>query len=497
MEVPITTAAPVEALGTSVIKDLDGNLIVKKGDLPPMTIRQGTVAPDTWAALSAKAAPMPTPADVGVVPEVPGMPPGVPLPAQNPIKYGSPTLAHPLETGANDGTPTPIAPPQAKPFGPMSLVGVNPKIAAMQESAIAEQKKANNEMAGLQEQRALEEAQAQRKANAAIDKVVADSQAQRDYLANRYELAERARADAVEQASKMKVDPNRLLSQRSTSDEVKWGLAAFFGGIGAALTGGPNMAVEALNRAIDRDIDAQKNAIENAKDTVNMRTNTVAQMRQKITDFDQATMAAKQVHLERAKRAVEQLATEYGGPEAKARAMALNAGLDAKLGELKEQQDAHAKARMVQLLDKMPAPGGKALNEGTAKELGEANSATKSAQDLLNRFKGNADGVGGWLMSFLPLTDASKYEDRARAATQVIGSYLEGGKLSDANVPQYRAMLPKPGESPATARNKIDAIVQLVAARQSAQKAALAGSGYNVSGIKDAAPKINFTPTGR
>lgn len=496
MEVPITTAAPVEALGTSVIKDLDGNLIIKKGDLPPMTIRQGTVAPDTWAALSAKAAPMPTPADVGVVPEVPGMPPGVPLPAQNPIKYGSPTFAPP-QNPALQTAPVAVPAAQAKPFDPMSLVGVNPKIAAMQERAIADQKKANNEMAGLQEQRALEESQAQRKANAAIDKVVADSQTQRDYLMNRYELEERARADAVEQHAKMKVDPNRLLSSRSTSEEVKWGLAAFFGGIGAALTGGPNMAVEALNRAIDQDIDAQKNAIANAKDTVNMRTNTVAQMKQKITDFDQAVMAAKQVQLERAKRAVDILATEYGGPEAKARAMALNAGLDAKLAELRDQQDAHAKARMVQLLDKMPLPGGKALNEGTAKELGEANSATQSAQDLLNRFNGNADGVGGWLMSFLPLTDASKYEDRARAATQVIGSYLEGGKLSDANVPQYRAMLPKPGESPATARNKIDAIVQLVAARQSAQKAALAGSGYNVTGIKDAAPKINFKPTGQ
>lgn len=496
MEVPITTAAPVEALGTSVIKDLDGNLIVKKGDLPPMTIRQGTVAPDTWAALSAKAAPMPSPSDVGVVPEVPGMPPGVPLPAQTPINTGSPTLSAP-QNSALQTAPVAVPSPQAKPFDPLSLVGTSPKIAAMQERAIADQKQANNEIAGLQEQRALEEAQAQRKANAAIDKVVADSQAQRDYLMNRYELEERARADAVEQHAKMKVDPNRLLSQRSTSDEVKWGLAAFFGGIGAALTGGPNMAVEALNRAIDQDIDAQKNAIANAKDTVNMRTNTVAQMRQKIADFDQAVMAAKQVQLERAKRAVEQLATEYGGPEAKARAMALNAGLDTKLAELKEQQDAHAKARMVSLLDKMPPPGGKAPNEGTAKELGEANSATKSAQDLLNRFNGNADGVGGWLMSFLPLTDASKYEDRARAATQVIGSYLEGGKLSDANVPQYRAMLPKPGESPATARNKIDAIVQLVAARQSAQKAALAGSGYNVTGIKDAAPKINFKPTGR
>ena len=496
MEVPLTTEAPVATSAVSVIKDLDGNLIVKKGDLPPMTIRQGTVAPATWSELSAKAAPMTTPADIGVVPTTPGMPPSVPLPAQNPINIGSPTFPPP-QNAPQQATPIAAPTAQAKPFDPMSLVGVNPKIAAMQESAIAQQQKANNELAGLQEQRALEKAQASRKANAAIDKVVADSQTQRDYLMNRAELEERARADAVTQASKMKVGPGRLLSSRSTSDEVKWGLAAFFGGIGAALTGGPNMAVEALNRAIDQDIDAQKNAIANAKDTVNMRTNTVAQMRQKITDFDQAVMAAKQVQLERAKRAVDLLATEYGGPEAQARAMELNAGLSTKLAELKEQQDAHAKARMVSLLDKMPAPGGKALNEGTAKELGEANSATKSAQDLLNRFNGNADGVGGWLMSWLPLTDASKYEDRARVATQVIGSYLEGGKLSDANVPQYAAMLPQPGDSKAKARNKIDGIVQLVATRQAQQKSALAGSGYNVSGIKDAAPTINFKPAGR
>lgn len=420
MDVPITTASPVDAGGTSVIKDLDGNLILKKGDLPPMTIRQGTVAPDTWAALSAKAAPMPTPADVGVVPEVPGMPPGVPLPAQTPIKYGSPTSGPLPGTGANGGTPTPIAQPQAKPFDPLSLVGTSPKIAAMQERAIAEQKQANNEIAGLQEQRALEEAQAQRKANAAIDKVVADSQAQRDYLMNRYELEERARADAVEQASKMKVDPNRLLSQRSTSDEVKWGIAAFFGGIGAALTGGPNMAVEALNRAIDRDIDAQKNAIANAKDTVNMRTNTVAQMRQKITDFDQAVMAAKQVQLERAKRAVEQLATEYGGPEAKARAMALNSGLDAKLAELKEQQDAHAKARMVQLLDKMPQVVSREQDPLWVPVVGNTGFRAKTPQEAvkLREAQGAINGVKADVQRMLDLADAHGNESFGEVAKE-------------------------------------------------------------------------------
>lgn len=495
MNVPMTTEAPVDAGAISVVKDLDGNLLVKKADLPTMTIRPGTVAPATWAALSSKAAPSPTPADVGVIPSTPGMPPGVPLPPPTPVKYGSPTLSNPPTTTS----PTaPVSPaPTSQPFNPMALVGTSPKIAAMEEKAIADQKQANTDVAGIQAQRADEEAAAQRTANAAIERVAADSQMQRDYLANQMELRERKYGEAVEEAAKMKIDPNRLLSTQSASEKAMWTLGAVLGGVGAALTHGPNMAVEALNRAVDADIDAQKNAIMNAKDTVVTRGNLVAQMRAKIGDFDQAVMAAKQVKLEQLKRQMDALATEYRGPEAQARAREFNAGLDLKLAELKQQQETARKALMVHLLDKMPPPGGKALNEGTAKELGEANSAVKSAQDILNRFDGKADGVGGWLMSFLPLTDASKYEDRARVATQVIGTYLEGGKLSDANVPQYRAMLPKPGETRETARNKVDAIVQLVAARQAAQKGALAGSGYNVSGIKDAAPAIKFKPTGR
>lgn len=524
-------------MAVPITKDDAGNMIVTREGLPPMTIRPGTVSPDTWSALEAQMSASTTlppaarytgPTDVGPVTQ--SLPPiyeerpgtiwggaarqqvapsmsyvGEPMsapgmnepPAPTQINTGSPTLTTAQENAPGTTTAPPQSQQPAQAANPFAMLGTSPRLAAMQEKAIGDQRKANADMAGLEEQRALEESQAQRKANAALEKIAADSQAQRDYLMNRYELEQRARNQAVEDYSKMKVDPTRLLSKQSDSEKVMWTIGAVLGGIGAALTHGPNMAVEALNRAVDQDIDSQKTAIMNAKDNVSMRNNLVAQMREKIGDFDQSVLAAKQVRLEQLKRQVDTLASEYRGPEAQARAKMLNAGLDERLAELKLQQDAQAKARFVQLLDKMPAPGGKALNEGTAKELGEANSATKSAQDLLDKFNGSAEGVGGWLMSFLPRTDASKYEDRARVATQVIGSYLEGGKLSDANVPQYRAMLPKPGESKEVARNKVDAIVKLVAARQSAQKAALAGSGYNVSGIKDAAPAIKFTPMGR
>lgn len=496
MEIPITTAAPTDTGGVSVIKDLDGNLLVKRPDMPAMTIRPGTVSPDTWATLASKAATTPTPSDVGMVPTTPGMPPGMPLPPPTPVKYGAPTLSAPPGNAQTPSSGAPAAAP-TQAFNPMSLIGGSPRIAAMEDKAIADQKKANADLAGIESQRALEESQAQKQANAAIDRIAADSQTQRDYLMNRYELEERARNQAVEEAAKMKVDPNRILSNQSASEKVMFTIGAVLGGIGAALTHGPNMAVEALNRAVDQDIDAQKTAIMNAKDNVAMRNNLVGQMRAKIGDFDQSVLAAKQVRLEQLKRQVDALATEYRGPESEARAKLINAGLDERLAQIKAQQDAAAKARMIQLLDKMPPPGGKALNEGTAKELGEATSATKSAQDILNRFNGNADGVGGWLMSFIPRSDASKYEDRARVATQVIGTYLEGGKLTDADYPKYMKMIPKPGDSKEQARNKVDGIVQLIKTRQAAQKDALAGSGYNVRGIKDAAPTINFTPAGR
>lgn len=481
-----------------VTTDNEGNMIVQRGELPAMTIRPGTVNQETWDMLASQAQPAQAPAvpvpsgPGGITPDVSAPPPN--LPAPNPTTAGSPMLY----AGQKVPNAPVVTPPPAAPANPYAgLMGTSPRLMAMEDKAFSDAKTVNADQAELEGLKAIEETNAQKKIYNQIASDEKNNQIKREALASALDAAELKRQAAVDSQMNMKVDPGRLMSTKSTSERVGLVLASILGGIGAGLTHGPNMALEVINRAVDQDIDAQKSAIMNGRENVNMHNNTVAQLRSKGLDFDQSVLAAKQIKIEQLKRQMDTLASEYKTPEGELRAKAFNAAMDEKLAELKLQQDNTAKARAVQILDKMPAPGGKALNDGTAKGLGEANGAVKTMNDLLGQFNQKADHVGAWLASYLPTTDASKYRQRAAVAAQTIGTYLEGGKLSDANVPMYLDMLPQPGESKATAQNKRDAIVQAIAARQQAEKEALAGAGYNVRGIKDANPQINFTPTGR
>lgn len=55
-----------------------------------------------------------------------------------------------------------------------------------------------------------------------------------------------------------KIDPNRLWSSASTGSKISAAIGVILGGLGAGLTGGPNQALEIMNKHVDQDIDAQK-----------------------------------------------------------------------------------------------------------------------------------------------------------------------------------------------------------------------------------------------
>ncbi len=55
-----------------------------------------------------------------------------------------------------------------------------------------------------------------------------------------------------------KIDPNRLYNSKSTGTKVVNAIGLILGGMGAGGTGGRNLAVDAMNHAIERDVDAQK-----------------------------------------------------------------------------------------------------------------------------------------------------------------------------------------------------------------------------------------------
>jgi hypothetical protein len=445
-------------------------------------------------------APAPTPA----APVDAGMSiPGAELSSQPLMSVAPP----PAPTAAPQPSSPPLAAPAAAPALPPMLLnsetsttstsGVRASKAStdLQDKALADEKALTEDRAKLEKERAAAERPIQSEVHAALDDIDTKAEIQRQAIAKQTAEAQTKYANAVDAYSKMKVDPGRYWANKSTGEKFGLTLAAMLGTFGSTLAHGQNTTMDTINRYVDADIAAQRDEIMNAREGVTLKNNLVAELRQKGLSLEQSTLAAKQIKLEQAKRQLDAIRSQNPDPEIDARKKAAQVEIDKHIAEIKVKRDIDAQGKATTTTaTQMKSPTAKTqeLPAGEATKIGGASAAVKNAQKILETWKSKAGDVGSWLLSKLPATEASRYGDNARAAAQVIGTYLEGGKLTDADYPKYLAMLPQPGDSEKTAKNKVDAIETLIADRQAAEKQALTATGYDVSRIKDAKPKIDF-----
>lgn len=153
----------------------------------------------------------------------------------------------------------------------------------------------------------------------------------------------------------------------------------------------------------------------------------------------------------------------------------LNRAVDyARIGAAKEKAGAKA------------AGGGAGTHvpAGEAADLGEANSAIEAADKVFAQYK---DKSGDWysgLSALVPGTKATQYEDDdRRAASQVIGRFLEGGKLAQGDEVKYMNLMPRAGDSEERAQNKIDNLKRLINERQQQRIAGLKAAGYKMGDL--------------
>jgi len=159
-------------------------------------------------------------------------------------------------------TISPLPAPKAKPAG----VSV-PKLASTEVSAelTPEEKTTRDEIFAAKERAD--------QAKAAIDTVkAANAQMLAGYLAKNLAdneadfktmQANEAKADAEfeesrKAATEFRIDPKRYFGNKSTAQKIGTALSLVVGGLGSGLTGRPNAAAAAIDRAIEQDIDAQK-----------------------------------------------------------------------------------------------------------------------------------------------------------------------------------------------------------------------------------------------
>lgn len=136
---------------------------------------------------------------------------------------------------------------------------------------------------------------------------------------------------------------------------------------------------------------------------------------------------------------------------------------------------------------------GRDLPAGDAVLIGGADSAFKALDDMSSVFSANPDitgpGVGqiskikGWLEMGEGGTRAKTFDAQAQANAQIIGKFLEGGKLAEGDIKRYRSMLPGLGDSPEAAQGKIQILQNLIAQKQQAELSALKNAGFNTGGL--------------
>lgn len=161
---------------------------------------------------------------------------------------GQPAQAPESEAVQKTAQTTPAA-----PAAPGLKISTGPNLGKELSAANKEGEEAQNQQARTAQAEAAAILQAQQAAEA--NRVAATQEWNTKWQQNQ------ARADAMARMiENSEIDPNRLYHNMSTGQRLGTAFAMILSGIGSGMTMGrqQNLAVEAMNKAIDQDIDAQK-----------------------------------------------------------------------------------------------------------------------------------------------------------------------------------------------------------------------------------------------
>ncbi len=299
-------------------------------------------------------------------------------------------------------SPAPAVPPAVPPMMPRSPAPASPQPMQARGPSAASYRKAEEAAAGAQaasfddrKKAQADSAQAsfdagrdiaaeQRVASATHQVWAADDQLQA--AKRQTEVGDFMKEIEAAQAerAKMKTDPGRLMRDKGAAGAAFGAIGAIFGGIAASLNGGHNPYMEIVNRAIDRDIDAQHDEMLSADKGIAGKQNRLGILRQQYGDADVAKMALRNETLEGVKASIASIAAKTEGTQAKAKAADAIAELTGQQEQLKSNIAGHVATRLEQRDAQAAAAGAarlKAMLEAR-KTLAEANHLDAESDKL-------------------------------------------------------------------------------------------------------------------
>lgn len=322
---------------------------------------------------------------------VPGRNQGIKVPvsqltSEQRIQYGfdSPQAAPTPDPAPAAPPPAPVQPaaggmPSMSPPPSSGGAGIgaaeNAQIAAAKQQAAVAAHQADQEAQVM-------EAQEQRMAGlrAVRDNQMAAHQARGDELFN-----------AVRDS---KIDPKHLWNSAGTGQKVGSIIGIILSGIGQGLAGGENAALKVLDKAIDQDIEAQRENLETKK-------GLLSQHMQAGRDMDSAYQLAKADQLDAAAASLQKVAAKNGSERAQANALMQVGQIRAQAAGLRQQASAQDferwyKTQSLALEGAKIAASARAPDKDQAKALAEVEDRYQSIRANIGKTKGLIVKGGTW-----------------------------------------------------------------------------------------------------
>lgn len=185
--------------------------------------------------------------------------------------------------------------------------------------------KTAEEVKGIQEREAAQQANAYGSAMKQLQDLAVKSSQEKERL--------RGMMDQVNKSiTENQIDPNRFMGNKGTLGRIGTALGLILGGIGQGMTGGrENLAMRALENAIDRDIDAQKQEL-------GKKNNLLTAYYKMYGDLEQAEAATKAQIMSMTQLQANQIAARSKSQQAQQQNLLFQAQLNTKKEQYENQQ---------------------------------------------------------------------------------------------------------------------------------------------------------------
>lgn len=321
-------------------------------------------------------------------------------------------------------------------------------------------------------------------------------------------------SDLQKNIATQKIDPNRIWSNASTGNRVTAGISLLLGGLSQGLTGAKsNPAMDVINNAIDRDIDAQKAELGKKQNLLSLNL-------AKYGRLDQAFQATKLQIMAVTQAKINQQAAQMGSKQALGAAQIASGQMDVQMAMIKNQlASAYAKEQMMNKPEGLTAkdlmkldqetrsrmvqmPNGnyiEAFNEKSADEVKKAQGKFIPIQDLAKQFYVEMERGKVIPQGITPSAFQSMRQQRAEALEQSmtveLKNLFELGALTKDDMRLITPLVPEIGKiiNPEAQKAAVDFILDRVNSKLNAVYSANV-PGLNPSGRRSRETSIFVRP---